>query len=476
MLVGREPERALLLGLLARAREGVAGCVVVRGEPGIGKSALLDELLRAAGRARLLRTQGLEVESPLAYAALHRLLRPLASLRAGLPAPQARALAVAFGEEDGGAVEPFLVGVATLNLLTAAAEQETVLCLVDDAHWLDAATAGALLFCARRLGADRVAMVFAARDGAWGSFDPQGVPELALTGLDVALARDLVATRLDGAATPGVVERLVAESRGNPLALLELPGELSPAQLSGGAPLPEQLHLTAHVEQVFLERSRRLNPGVQSLLLVAAADDTGELAVLRRAADELGLPGDALEGAVDSGLLVSDGASVAVRHPLVRSAIYQAAPAGQRRAAHRALADALAEHGDQDRQAWHRASATEGTDAGVVDALESVGDRAQRRGAYVSALAAYERAASFSADAETRARLTVAAARSAWACGRATHAQTLLTSARETARDPLVVSDIARLRGHLEVNLGSAATAHRIFVALLTLPWVVERA
>jgi AAA ATPase domain len=249
-----------------RANDGSAGTLVVRGEPGVGKSALLDELLAGAGEATVLRTEGLEVEAPLAFAALHRLLRPLTRLRASLMEPQARALRVALGEEEGPSVEPFLVGVATLSLLTTAAEENLVLCVVDDAHWLDPATAGALLFCARRLGADRVAMVFATRDGAWGSFDAQGLPEMVLTGLDPEDSRALLEERLGDVTADEVVERIVAETRGNPLALLELPSELTQGQLSGSSPLPSRLQLTAHVEQAFLDRSRRLPPSVQTVL------------------------------------------------------------------------------------------------------------------------------------------------------------------------------------------------------------------
>ena len=182
VLVGRDPERAQLGSLVELARHGSAGSVVVRGEPGIGKSALLDAVVADVGDATVLTTQGLEAEAPLAFAALHRLLRPVLRLRDGLPAPQARALGVAFGEEDGPGVEPFLVAVATLSMLTAAAEEKLVVCLVDDAHWLDSASADALLFCARRLGADRVVMVFAAREGTEETFDPQGLPELVLSG------------------------------------------------------------------------------------------------------------------------------------------------------------------------------------------------------------------------------------------------------------------------------------------------------
>src|SRR3954447_25024917 len=197
VLVGREQELAQLAAVVEAARHGSAGSVVVRGEPGIGKTALLDELVRATSTGIVLRTQGLEVEAPLAFAALHRLLRPVARLRNQLPAPQARALRVAFGEEDGPAVEPFLVGVATLTVLTAAAEQQLVLCVVDDAHWLDPATAGALLFFARRNGADRVVMVFATRDDAATTFPAHGLPELALTGLSPDASRALVLRHLE---------------------------------------------------------------------------------------------------------------------------------------------------------------------------------------------------------------------------------------------------------------------------------------
>jgi DNA-binding CsgD family transcriptional regulator len=464
VLVGRDPERQLLGALLEEAREGTAGTLVVRGEPGVGKSALLDELVARAAGATLLRTQGLEAEAPLAFAALHRLVRPLTRLRGALPEPQARALRVAFGEEEGASVEPFLVGVATLSLLTTAAEENPVLCVVDDAHWLDAATAGALLFCAHRLGADRVALVFAARDGAWGTFDPQGLRELAVTGLDPEASRTLLETRLGSATSAEVLERLVTETRGNPLALLELPAELTGDQLSGVDPLPSQLHLTARVEQLFLDRSRRLPSSVQRMLLLAAADDSGQPDVLRRAAATLGLVDAELQAAVDSGLLVESATSLSLRHPLVRSAVYQAATAARRREVHQALAEALASHGDPDREAWHRAAAAEGPDPQVVGALERAGARAQRRGGHVAALAAYERAAALCDDPAQRTDLTFAAARSAWACGRAGQAQVLLSKARKATNDPLLLADVARLRGHIEVNLGSASEAHRIFV------------
>jgi DNA-binding CsgD family transcriptional regulator len=464
VLVGREPERARLGALVERARHGTAASLVLRGEPGVGKSALLDALVADAGEATVLVTQGLEVEAPLAFAALHRLLRPLTRLRDGLPGPQARALSVAFGEDEGPGVEPFLIGVASLSLLAMAAEEKLVLCVVDDAQWLDPASADALLVCARRLGADRAVMVIATRDAAGGPFDPQGLPELVLTGLDPGSARVILDEQLGVEAAPEVAARLIAETGGNPLALLELPSELSEAQLRGAAALPSQLPLSTQVERAFLDRSRRLPGPVQSLLLVASADDTGDVAVLRRAADDLGLEEPTWDEALATGLLGLDGQVVTVRHPLVRSAIYQAASGADRRRAHRALATALAGAGEPDREAWHRASAAEQPDPEVVAALELAGSRAQRRGGYESALAAYERAAALSGDAAQRAGLTFAAARSAWACGRVGHARELLAAARESATDPLLLCDLARLRGHIEVNVGSATSAHQVFV------------
>ena len=460
------------------ARDGRAGALLVRGEPGVGKSALLDALAAEASDVTLLRTQGLEMEAPLPFAALHRLLLPLARLRHQLPPPQARALRVAFGEDDGPSVEPFLVGVATLSLLTSAGEEAPVLCVVDDAHWLDPASAGALLFCARRLGADRVAMVFAARENAAARFEAQGVDEVVLGGLDDDESRALLARHLDGSPAQGVVARLVEETRGNPLALLELPRQLDAAQLAGAASLPTQLHLTDRVEQAFLDRSRRLPEPVQRLVLLAAADDSGRLDVIRDAARRLGLDEHALRAAVDSGLLVQTDHTIAVRHPLVRSAVYQAAADEDRRRAHRVLADSLSSSGEADRAVWHRAFAAgdrradpddrdddrDGDRDELIDALAAVGARSGRRGGHVAALAAYERAASLSTDPARRAALRFAAARSAWACGQAVRARQLLNDAREVTDDPVVLCDIASLRGHIEVNIGSAPEAHRVFV------------
>lgn len=464
VLVGRDGELAALVDLVDAARRGTAGTLVVRGEPGAGKSALLDETASRAARASVLRTQGLEVEAPLAFAALHHLLRPVLPWRDRLPPPQARALRVAFGEEDGPPVEPFLMGIATLGLLTTAAEERLVVCLVDDAHWLDDASADALLFCSRRVAADRVAMVFSVRDGVPSRLDRQGLPELTVTGLATDDARALLARSLGDGPTEVVTERLLSEAQGNPLALMELPRALSREELEGSAPLPPQLRLTDRVEGVFLDRVRRLPEAVQAFLLLTAADDTGELAVLRHAAGQRGLPADTIDAATGSGLVSLAGTAVTLRHPLVRSAVYQAATDEERRRAHSALATALETLGRRDRAAWQRAAATVEPAPEVVAALERVGRRAQRGGAHTAARAAFERAASLSADPGQRAALTLDAARSAWAAGEAALAQDLVAEATRTATEPALVADLDRLRGHIEVNLGSPAVAHRLFV------------
>ncbi len=458
------------------ARAGTSGALVVLGEPGVGKTALLRDLTtffdggepgepsESSGFPRVLRTAGIESESPLPYAALYRLLRPVLDLDR-LPGPQARALRVAFGLEDGPAVEPFLVGVATLSLLTEQAEPERpVVCVVDDAQWLDPASANALLFTARQLSADPVVMVFAARTGGSGGqdFSAHGLPVLELVGLDPADARRLLGENGGDPLPDEVADRLVGETRGNPLALLELPGELSQAQLHGSVPLPPQFALTAGVERAFLDRSRRLSEQVQTLLLVAAADATGLVGTVRRAAGDLGAQEGAWVDAERSGLLTVSGETVAVRHPLVRSAVYQAATSFERRQAHRALAHALDGH-DEDRATWHRAAAVEGLDAGVADALSRVAARAEQRGAQRSAADAYERSAALTAREEQRSARLFAAARTAWSAGLAVRARALAAASRETASDPLLRADIDRLRARIEIYVGSAPDAHRIF-------------
>jgi DNA-binding CsgD family transcriptional regulator len=470
VLYGREAERRQLAATVASARAGRAGVLVVLGDPGAGKSALLADLVAAVEAdqrepaVRILATTGVASEAPLPFAALHRLLRPVLALDR-LPAPQARALRVAFGHEDGAgvSVEPFLVGVATLSVLVEAADQRPVLCVVDDAHWLDQASADALLFASRQLQEDHVAVVFAARagEGASRTFTPESLPVLNLGGLDPESARNLLAQRSGFAPAEDVVNRLLAESGGNPLALLELPTELAADQLSGTAPLPARMALTARVERAFLDRIRRSSTEVQTLLLVAAADDTGQFGVVHEASRAVGAGSAAWDEAERFGLLTVTGDRVAVRHPLVRSAVYQAATSLERRHAHAALAQALAD--DPDRRTWHQAAASGGPDPAVAGALHKVAERAELRGAYRAATDAFDRAAAMTVEPNERAGRLYAAARNAWSTGDSVRARALSVSAGALAEDDLLQADVDRLRGRIEVNVGSALDAHRIF-------------
>ena len=470
MLHGRDREREQLAALVEQARAGIAGALVILGEPGVGKSALLRDLVSSRrdltdGEVRVLSTAGVESESPLAYSALHRLLRSMVEFER-LSLPQARALRVVFGLEDGPPVDPFLVGVATLSALTEAAERHgPLLCVVDDAHWLDSASANALLFAARRMAADPVAMVFAARGGGWnasvGSFDPQGLTVLELNGIDDQAARRLLEERSSGSLSDEVAERLVRDSGGNPLALLELPAGLSLAQIQGTASLPSDLTLTEGLERAFLDRCSRLNEQVQTLLLIAAVDATGRLDIIRAAASRLGVQDRAWEDAERARLLTVTGDVVAVRHALVRSAVHQAATSEPRRQAHRALAAAIGKD-DPDRATWHRAASLEGPDADVADTLEEIGVRAEQRGGYDAAADAFERAAGLTVNRQTRAQRLFATARNAWAAGEVARARVCSSAARDLATDGLLRADIDRLSARIEINVGSGIEAHRI--------------
>lgn len=465
VLHGRSVERARLARLLKEAAAGRSGVLVLLGEPGVGKSALLGELQDLATDFRILRTQGLESEAPLAFAALHRLLRPVGDLVDALPAPQAHALSIALGMQLHEPVEPFMVALATLSTLAEAAEAAPVLCLVDDAHWLDAASRDALLFTARRLTDERVAIVFTARISEGGEPLSQGLPALTLGGLDEDAAGAVVAERYGHAVPASVVASILAHTAGNALALVELPATLTAEQLAGTEALPERLPMTQAVERVFLERVRRLSEHGQTLLLVASADDSGRLRVVTEAASRLGVDADALSAAEQAHLVVTDADTIRVAHPLVRSATYQAATGGERRTAHRALADVLGSVGDSERRAWHLAASVDGPDSAAAEALTVTAVRSETRGAHDAAAAAFGRAATLTVDEARRARLLFDAARNSWLGGQAAMAVSTAAAARDLADDRLLRADIDRLRGRIEVNVGSASTARRIFVA-----------
>jgi AAA ATPase domain len=376
-LVGRRSECAALDQLVAGVRTGQSQALVLRGEAGVGKSVLLEYLVRHAPGCSIARATGVESEMELAYAGLQQLCAPFADGLDRLPGPQRSALGIAFGVRYGAAPDRLLVGLAVLSLLAEIAEQRPLVCVVDDAQWLDAASAQALAFVARRLGAESVGLVFAAREPG-GERHLDGLPKLAVTGLDDGAARALLGTVLSGPVDERVRNRIVAETRGNPLALLELPRGRTPAELAGGFGLSGGPAVPGRIEKSFRDRLTPLREPTRLLLLIAAAEPTGDPVLMWRAAAALGIEPDAAAPAVGAGL-VEVGAQVRFSHPLVRSAVYSAAAPEERRRVHRALADATDATVDPDRRAWHRAQAAAGLDEDVADELDRSAGRARAR-------------------------------------------------------------------------------------------------
>ena len=419
--------------------------LVLRGDAGIGKSVLLDYVrLRATG-CRVMRAVGVQSEMELPFAALHQLCAPLLDRLERAPAPQREALRTAFGLSAGPAPDRFLVGLAVLGLLSEAAEEQPLVWLIDDAQWLDRVSAQALAFAARRLLAEPVAVVFAARiPGA----ELAGLPELELEGLADADAQALLASVIGGPLDERVRDRIVHETGGNPLALTELPRGLTPAQVAGGFGLPHVLGLSGRIEDSFLRRLDELPADTRRLLLVAASDSVGDPALVWQAAELLGIDREAAEPAHAAGLLEL-GAAVWFRHPLVRSAVYRTASAEDRRAAHRALAQATDADVDPDRRAWHRAHATVVPDEDVADELERSAGRAQGRGGLAAAAAFLERAAQLTPDLERRAGRELDAAEAMLQAGAFDAAQGLLTAAAAGPLDEVGRARIELLSGRI---------------------------
>ncbi len=440
VLRGRRHECAVLDALLNGARNGRSGVLVLRGEAGIGKTALVGYAIKSATDLTVLQAAGCEAEMELAFAALHQLCAPLLDRLDGLPGPQRDALATTFGVSAGAPPDRFFVGLAVLGVLSDAAEECPLLCVIDDAQWLDRASAQALAFVARRLLAEPVVMLFAAREP---SDLLAALPELVVEGLGDADARALLASVIPGRLDERIKDQLLAETRGNPLALLELPRGLSAAKLAGGFGLPGALSLQSRIEASFLARLEAVPGEAQRLLVAAAADPTGDPALLWRAAEQLGITGSALQAAQSTGLIEIDG-RVRFRHPLVRSAAYRAAPPDQRRRVHRALADATDAQADPDRRAWHLAEAAAGPDEDVAADLERAAGRAQARGGLAAVAAFLERAAALTPDPVRRAQRALAAAQTRYEAGALDDALALLATA-ETGG----VDDLQRARVHL---------------------------
>ena len=449
MLDGRDTERGEIGRLLEAARGSRSGVLVLRGEAGIGKTALLEDTRERADDMHILSARGVESESELPFAALDKLIRPALGHLDKLPGPQAPALSRALGLEEGAADERFLVYAACLSLLSELAERRPVLCLVDDAHWLDKVSAEALVFVARRLDAEGIVMLFAAREGDVRGFDAEDLPSLRVEPLDPEASARLLA-RVAGTAAPSVRARLIEQTQGNALALVELPTALSDGQLAGDEPLPEALPLTRQVEGMFLERVRRLPAEGQRVLLIASADDLEDARLVARAGELLGVGRRALDSPEQSGLVSVHGNRLEFRHPLVRSAVYEAATSSERRSAHRALAEALAEAGEHaDRRAWHLAASAVEPDEDVVRALDEAAERAEQRAGYLAAARAFARAAQLSPDRSARGRRLARSARAASIAGADDYAVVLAGEA-----DPLV--DDALVRAELELAVGVA--------------------
>jgi DNA-binding CsgD family transcriptional regulator len=464
MLYGRDLERSAINALLDGARDARGGVLVLRGQAGVGKSALLEDAVAAAGGVRALRATGVESEFELPFAALHQLLRPVLSHVDRLPAPQASALRMAFGLASNAHDNRFLVSVAVLGILDELAKESPVLCVIDDAQWLDDASASALEFVARRVDADRIALLFAARDGEVRRFSAPGLPELRVDGLDAGAGGQLLAERVGAPIPAEVLSRLMEATGGNPLALVELPSLITPGQLSGQEPLPWPLPITDAVQRIFVQRVRRLPEPTQRLLLVAAADETSRLATVLAAASELGVPAAALDPAEHADLLAIQSGQLAFHHPLVRSSVYQSATDAERRSVHRALSEVLVEEADADRRAWHLALATVRPDESVVQLLEQTAVRARRRGGFEAACMALERAAQLTAEPEARAGRLAAAGQSAWQAGQLVRAAGLLQQARPLTGDPILGADVDQLRAWIELSVGSSVTARRLLI------------
>jgi len=439
-LIGRHAECAALDQLLGAIRAGESRALAVHGEPGMGKTALIEYLVGHASDCRVARTAGVQSEMELAFAGLHQMCAPMLDRLEALPAPQGAALQTAFGLSPGPPPDRFLTGLAVLSLLSAVAEEKPLVCLIDDAQWLDRASAQVLAFAARRLGTESVGLLFGSRVRGG---DLAGLPELLIRGLPEADARMLLDSALTGRIDARVRDQIIGETRGNPLALLELPRGLTVAELAGGFGLPGTVALSSSIEESFRRRAVTLPDDTRSLLLLAAADPTGDPALVWRAASQRGISPAAAWSAAEADL-VEFGVRVRFRHPLVRSAVYRSASVQKRQDAHRALAEATDPDLDPDRRIWHRAQATPGPDEDVAAELERSAGRAQARGGLAAAAAFLERAVGLTLDPARRAARALAAANAEVQAGEFDIAQELLTTAQEGPLD-----ELGRARGDL---------------------------
>ena len=461
-LRGRSSERQALDRLLADAREGRSAVLVLRGPAGIGKTSLLRYVAREAAAFRVVQVAGIESEMELPYAGLHQLCAPVLDALGTLPEPQQDALKIALGLVSGAAPDRFLVGLATLTLLAAVAEDQPLLCVVDDLQWLDGASAQALAFVARRVLAERVAIVFSAREPSE-ERHTVGLPELQVRGLGHEDARALLAKAIPGRLDARVRERIIAEAHGNPLALLELPQSMSAEELAGGFGGPGTV-TRADLEAGFRRRLDTLPADTRRFLQLASADPVGEPLLVWRAAEQLGLDPQAAAPAVDEGLFEL-GAQLRFRHPCMRSAAYRSAGPADRQAFHAALAAATDPEVDPDRRAWHRAQATPGTDEAVACELERSAERALGRGGLAAAAAFLDRAARLTPEAARRTDRLLCAARAKRDAGALEAALELLVAVDAGPMDARQAAEIEQLRGEIALDQRRAGEAARLLTS-----------
>ncbi|MFD8744173.1 AAA family ATPase [Streptomyces sp. NPDC059616] len=455
-LIGRRDECKVLDDLLAKARAGRSGALVVRGEAGIGKTELLNHLLEQATGCRIVRVAGVQSEMELSYAGLHQLCAPLLSHLEGLPEPQRDALRTAFGMRVGDVPDRFLVGLATLSLLSAAGGGEPLLCLVDDVQWLDRVSAQTVEFVARRLLAESVLLVLAVRES--GSREVLAdLPELAVRGLNEDDSRRLLDSVVTGPLNQRVRDRIVAETRGNPLALVELPRGLTLLEMAGGYGIPDTGPLSSQIEAGFLRRIQSLPAETQQLLLIAATEPVGDVSLLRDAAGRLGIDVDAAATQAEASGLMTLGAWVRFRHPLVRSAAYRAVGIEERRRVHGALAESIDATLYPERRVWHLASAATGPDESVAAELEGSAGRAHARGGVAAAAAFLDRATQLTPDPVRRGDRALAAARAKYQAGAFDTARELVDAAELSPLDPVGAGRATLLRGQIMSAAKSAS-------------------
>jgi DNA-binding CsgD family transcriptional regulator len=461
-LLDRVNERGVLDELVAGVRAGRSHVLVLRGDAGVGKTALLRHLPSTAPACRFAWATGVESEMELPFAGLHALCAPLLDGLPALPAPQRDALSTAFGLSAGSPAERFLTGLAVLSLLADAAEEQPLVCIVDDAQWLDQVSAQTLTFVARRLLAERVGFVFAVREvGDERVFE--GFPELLIEGLPADEARVLLDATIPGPLDEQVKSRILDETRGNPLALMQLPRGLTPADLAGGFGLPDVRPLTSRIEQSFVQRVQALPRDTQLLLLTAAAEPLGDVSLLWRAADRLGIPAAAGLPAEAAGL-IELGTRVRFPHPLIRSAVYRASDPSDRCDVRRALADATDPILDPDRRAWHRAHATTTPDEAVAAEMERSADRARARGGLAAAAAFLQRAAELTPDPAMRVARSLAAAQAKLDVADVASVSELLAAAELGPLEDLQRAHVERLRAQVAFTSRRGRDAPRLLL------------